>query len=157
MLRFNRKNIRISLDKLSLDLGISFCFLLLVSSFQKQFPSPLPDDGFSPLRAYIFRHRKLFIQYVDKYKNKHKDPITGISFIIIAGLTPLYHIGYRETVSQSEKLWENEKSKPTGLWNVEEIETIYDCPKMILTIAQDAPHNQSFVTIEAGKMNGLWN
>ena len=42
--------------------------------------------------------------------------------------------------------------KPTGLWNVEEIEAIYDYSKMILNITQDARHHQSFVTIEAGKL-----
>ena len=52
--------------------------------------------------------------------------------------------------------------KPTGLWNVEEIEAIYDYSKMILSITQDARHHQSFVTIEAGKfkcfvkLRGIW-
>ena len=40
----------------------------------------------------------------------------------------------------------------TGFWNVEEIEAIYDYSKMILNITQDARHHQSFVTIEAGKL-----
>ena len=52
--------------------------------------------------------------------------------------------------------------KPTGLWNVEEIEAIYDYSMMILSIAQYARHHQSFVTIEAGKfkcfvkLRGIW-
>ena len=44
------------------------------------------------------------------------------------------------------------KKKIMGFWNVEEIEAIYDYSKMILSIAQDARHHQSFVTTEAGKL-----
>ena len=43
-----------------------------------------------------------------------------------------------------------------GLWNVEEIEAIYDYSKIVLNIAQDTRHYQSFVTIERGaNLNGL--
>ena len=49
-----------------------------------------------------------------------------------------------------------------GIWNVEEIEAIYDYSKMILNITQEARHHQSSVTIEAGKLEwfvklrGIW-
>ena len=54
-----------------------------------------------------------------KSLRKHKDPITGISFIIIAGLTPLYHIGYREArlfhrVRSCEKI-KNENQRGSGM------------------------------------------
>ena len=85
-------------------------------------------------------------------------------FMIITGVNPSFQIGYREArMFHKMRTWEKMKNyKPTGLWNVEEIEAIYDYSKMILSIAQYARHHQSFVTIEAGKfkcfvkLRGIW-
>ena len=84
--------------------------------------------------------------------------------MIITGLAPSLHIGYKEArMFHRMRTCEKMKNyKPTGLWNVEEIEAIYDYSMMILSIAQYARHHQSFVTIEAGKfkcfvkLRGIW-
>ena len=49
-------------------------------------------------------------------------------FMIITGVNPSFQIGYREArMFHKIRTWEKMKNyKPTGLWNVEEIEAIYD-------------------------------
>ena len=57
--------------------------------------------------------------------------------IIITGLTPSFHVGYKEarTFHRMRSCEKMKNYKPMGLWNVEGIEAIYDYAKMILNIA----------------------